>query len=353
MKVSKSIVLWLISVCAVIFTLVIVGGVTRLTESGLSMVEWKPLLGWIPPMNEGQWLEVFEKYKAYPQYQKVNTGMSLSEFKYIFFWEYFHRVLGRLVGMVFFIPYIYFLIRKTIPSGLNKKLLVAFALGGAQGLLGWFMVKSGLVDDTKVSHYRLAAHLSLAFFLFSYLVWIIQDLVFAKSKTAPKDIKPKRHLLLKRFNMGLIVLIALQIIYGAFTAGLRAGYGYNTFPKMGATWIPAGFFYLEPTWLNFFQNNPSVQFIHRTLGWLVLFGVMVFWFLIRGYKIKGRSLLAGQLLAVMVMVQFLLGVFTLIKVIPIGLAVTHQAGALVLLSLSLFSLHSLNKDLQVSGTATN
>lgn len=226
-KCDRSIIIWLVFVCLMIFAMVIIGGITRLTDSGLSMVEWKPLMGAIPPLTEAEWLRVFDLYKQYPEYQKVNSGMELSEFKFIFFWEYFHRLFGRLIGVVFFIPYVYFLFKKKIEKKLNKKLFIAFILGGLQGLMGWYMVKSGLIDRPDVSHFRLAAHFGLALTIIGYIFWIILGQInFSNQKLI---YYPKLFWSLAI----LLVILSVQIIYGAFVAGLDAGLAYNTFPTMG------------------------------------------------------------------------------------------------------------------------
>ena len=328
MSSNRSIIIWLLSVCALVFFMVIVGGITRLTDSGLSMVDWRPLMGAIPPLNEQQWLEVFEQYQQYPEYQKVNLGMTLSEFKFIFFWEYFHRLTGRLIGLVFFVPYVYFLIKGKLSRSLKIKLFIALVLGGLQGLMGWYMVKSGLVDRPDVSHYRLAAHLSLAFVIIGYIFWLIFDLVRPLEKLFYHR---RLHLMLIAF----LGLLSLQIVYGAFVAGLDAGIGYNTFPTMNGEWFPRAFFFLSPQWLNFFENNAGVQFIHRTIGWLILFFSIYIWFSFRKVELAAIQRKALHMLLGMVSVQFLLGVLTLVFVVPVSLGSLHQAGACVLFVLTL------------------
>lgn len=329
---NRSIVLWLLTVCGLVFFMVIVGGITRLTDSGLSMVDWRPLMGAIPPLNEQAWLEVFEKYKQFPEYKLVKEGMSLSDFKFIFFWEYFHRLTGRLIGLVFFVPYMYFLIKGRLSKSLNLKLLVAFVLGGLQGLMGWYMVKSGLVDRPDVSHYRLAAHLSLAFLIIGYIFWIVFGLIKDNQNNS--------------YNKGLhrsllifICLLVIQIIYGAFVAGLDAGVGYNTFPLMDGHLVPRSFFFLSPKWLNFFENNASIQFIHRTIGWLILILSSTIWFKYKNDNISRSQRLALFAMFLMVMLQFGLGVLTLIFVVPISLASLHQAGACLLMLLTLRAIY--------------
>lgn len=332
-KCDHSIIVWLLIVCFMIFAMVIIGGVTRLTDSGLSMVEWKPLLGAIPPMNEVEWNRVFDLYKNYPEYQKINVGMTLSEFKSIFFWEYFHRLFGRLIGVVFFFPYLYFVIRKRVPKQLNKKLFIAFVLGGLQGLMGWYMVKSGLVDRPDVSHFRLAAHFGLALLIIGYIFWIIfGQLIQTKNEFI---FYPRIYKLL----FGLTIILSVQIIYGAFVAGLDAGLAFNTFPKMGNNWIAEQAFTMSSVFKDIVENNATIQFIHRTIGWLILFFTSSIFFMGRGVQnITQRNSL--KYLLVMVIAQFLLGVLTLIYLVPISLASMHQAGAVILLILTLKALHN-------------
>jgi cytochrome c oxidase assembly protein subunit 15 len=325
---NRPLVYWLLSVCGLVFFMVIVGGITRLTDSGLSMVDWRPLMGAIPPLSEQAWLEVFEQYQQYPEYQKINKGMTLSEFKFIFFWEYFHRLTGRLIGLVFFVPYVFFLVKGKLDSSLKWKLFIAFILGGMQGLMGWYMVKSGLVDRPDVSHYRLAAHLSLAFIIIGYIFWIIFDLI---KPVVELPYFKKTYF----FLMGFAGLLGIQIVYGAFVAGLDAGIGYNTFPTMNGQWVPKSFFFLNPSWLNFFENNASVQFIHRTLGWIIFFSAGHLFFSTRKKELAFVQRRALNMMLVMIILQFLLGVLTLVFVVPLSLASLHQAGACLLLILTL------------------
>ena len=332
-KCDRSIILWLLFVCVMIFAMVIIGGITRLTDSGLSMVEWRPLMGALPPLNEVEWKRVFDLYKQYPEYQKVNEGMSLSEFKFIFFWEYFHRLFGRMIGVVFFFPYIFFLLKKKVSKTLNKKLLVAFCLGGLQGLMGWYMVKSGLVDRPDVSHFRLAAHFGLALIIIGYIFWIIFDqLKFEGEQFA---FYPK----LYNSLLVLLIILSVQIIYGAFVAGLDAGLAYNTFPKMGSHWIAEKVFSYAPIWKDFIENSATIQFIHRTLGWLVL--ILTSFIFVKGRKVTNKLQKKSLMyLFVMVLLQFVLGVMTLVMLVPISIASAHQAGAVVLLVLTLRALYS-------------
>jgi len=330
---KRGIIIWLLAVCALIIAMTGVGGITRLTGSGLSIVDWKPIMGAIPPLSEADWLDVFARYQQSPQYKLVNSGMSLGDFKFIFFWEYIHRLLGRLIGLAFALPWLYFLVKGQLARPLSRKLGFALVLGGLQGFMGWFMVKSGLVDRPHVSHYRLAAHLSLALAVLSYLYWIVQDLMIAPAKRADPG--------LARFAKFITAGIALQIVYGAFTAGLKAGYGYNTFPKMGANWIPDAAFMLEPGWLNALANPAMVQFIHRTIGMVVLAAIGAFWWRARSATLDSRQRASIHALLGMVGVQFGLGLVTLLYMVPISLAAIHQLGACFLLLIALTVNHSL------------
>lgn len=332
-KCDRSIIIWLVFVCLMIFAMVIIGGITRLTDSGLSMVEWKPLMGAIPPLTETEWLRVFDLYKQYPEYQKVNSGMDLSEFKFIFFWEYFHRLFGRLIGVVFFIPYVYFLLKKKIEKNLNKKLFIAFVLGGLQGLMGWYMVKSGLIDRPDVSHFRLAAHFGLALTIIGYIFWIILGQINISDQKL--IYYPKLFWALA----ALLLILSIQIVYGAFVAGLDAGLAYNTFPTMGNNWVAQKAFTYAPLWKDFVENSATIQFIHRTLGWLVL--LLTGFIFVSGRKVTNKTQKNSLFhLLMMVALQFTLGVMTLVYMVPISLASAHQAGAVILLILTLKALYN-------------
>lgn len=326
---KKNIILWLTLIAFMVFCMVFIGGITRLTDSGLSMVDWKPLVGAIPPLNLEQWELAFSKYKNFPEYKLINHQMTLSEFKMIFFWEYFHRLFGRMIGLVFIIPFIYFLVKKRLTGALTKRVLIAFILGGLQGLMGWYMVKSGLVNKPDVSHYRLAAHLGLAFLIIGYILWIILEI---------RHPGRKLNICLKRAGakLGVLFLIVLtvQIIYGAFVAGLDAGMNFNTFPKMGRYWIPVSIMTFKPAWLNLFENPATIQFIHRSLAWLLMGLGYVLYKKQAKYKnfLQKRS---AQFMVMMLSIQFVLGVVTLISKVEISLASAHQVGAVILLLLTL------------------
>ena len=312
-------VIWLALVCAIIYLMIVVGGVTRLTQSGLSMVDWRPIMGIVPPLSTGEWRETFEAYRQYPEYQKINRGMSLDEFRQIFYWEYGHRVLGRLIGLVYFVPFALFLILGRVDRRWQPRLWVAFILGGLQGLMGWYMVKSGLVDVPYVSHYRLAAHLLLAMLILGFLFWLILDMLAVQRPVVSRG--------LQGGGVGLLALLALQLLLGAFTAGLDAGYGFNTYPLMNGQFIADAALMVQPFWLNFFENGVMIQFMHRWLGAVLLAGILL-------YAIRARnSGLSGgvMILLAVTLVQFVLGVITLIYRVPVALGSLHQAVACLMI----------------------
>ena len=320
---NRAIIYWLVIVCLTIFCMIVVGGVTRLTESGLSMVEWRPLIGIIPPIGDAEWQAVFSAYQNFPQYQTVNHTMNIEEFRSIFYWEYGHRVLGRLIGIIYFVPFLLFLAFKMVPKNMVLKLWIGLVLGGLQGLMGWYMVKSGLVDVPRVSHYRLAAHLILALVILCYLTWLILDLLEKRQF----DQVPSWF---RRLANITFALISLQILYGAFVAGSRAGYGYNTFPLMNGEFMPDAMWQLTPMWLNWLENNTTLQFVHRWLGtFVLLLSIVLGGFAFRSEDSRFRA--CGMVVMFTILAQFFLGVLTLVKVIPIGLASFHQAGACVVL----------------------
>lgn len=330
---SRGIRLWIACLCALVFAMVVVGGITRLTRSGLSIVEWRPVTGIMPPIGEVEWQAQFDAYKQFPEYQQVNHKMTLDEFKGIFFWEYFHRLLGRVTGLVLFVPLVILAIRKRLTKSLIKKLAVAFALGGLQGFVGWYMVKSGLVNIPRVSHYRLATHLSLAFFLFSFLFWIFLGL--RPAKTTPAASPQSRTL--ARLAIGITAVLSVQIVYGAFVAGMRAGYGFNTFPLMNGQFVPDGLMALAPGWLNIFENPATVQFIHRMIAYALVVAVPAFWWKVRRSDASNEQKRAASFMLAAVLLQFCLGVATLLLAVPVSLAVLHQTGAFILLATAVYT----------------
>ena len=334
---QKSIAVWLLACCALVFAMVVVGGVTRLTNSGLSIVEWQPIVGTFPPLSQSDWEVVFEKYHQTPQYKKVNQGMSLEEFKGIFWWEYFHRLLGRVIGLAFFIPFVYFVARKGIDRPLGLKLAGIFLLGGLQGAMGWYMVKSGLVDNPHVSQYRLTAHLGLAFVIYATMLWVALGLLFPASASQGDD----RLRSLRQFSLALTSLIFIMVLSGGFVAGIRAGLAYNTFPLMNGHFIPPEIFILEPWYRNFFDNMATVQFDHRMIAWMLAFLVPLFWFKSRQLPLPASTRLACNLLLAMLAVQISLGIATLLLVVPLPLAAAHQGGAVLLFTAALWVNHKL------------
>ncbi|MBS1961043.1 MAG: COX15/CtaA family protein [Bdellovibrionales bacterium] len=336
--------LWLVAICVLIVAMVSIGGVTRLTGSGLSITDWNPIMGAIPPLTHEAWEAAFAKYREIPQYRIVNPAMDLSAFKSIFFWEWFHRLVGRLIGVVAFLPGAYFWARGRISKRLAMRVLVGVALGGLQGALGWFMVKSGLSERTSVSHFRLAAHLSLALLILSYFVWLTRS-VFTGDRPLPASEATAYAFLRPKFRW-VVLLFALQIIYGAFVAGLKAGFAFNTFPLMDGSLVPGNLLALEPAWSNPFENPATVQWIHRTLGWTAFFVANGLWLVLRFRKRAPRGPLRfwTTALAHMTIAQFTLGVLTLIFVVPIALGGIHQLGAAILVVLLTILGHTLHRN---------
>ncbi len=338
MIMQKPIAIWLLICCAMVFAMVVVGGVTRLTDSGLSIVEWQPIVGTMPPITQADWDILLEKYRATPQYQQVNKGMSVDEFKTIFWWEYIHRVLGRLIGLAFFVPFVYFLLKKQINRTLGWKLAGIFILGGLQGFMGWYMVMSGLVNDPHVSQYRLTAHLGLAFIIFAAMFWVALGLLSPEREKSHATENTKN---LRRFSFSLSTLIFVMVLSGGFVAGIRAGLAYNTFPLMNGYLIPPDLFVLEPWYRNFFDNITTVQFDHRLIAWTLAFLVPLFWFKSRRAELSGTTRIACYSLLLMLTVQISLGIATLLHVVPVPLAASHQGGALLLFAASLWVSHRL------------
>lgn len=335
LKNNRQIAFWLLVCCAMIFVMVVLGGVTRLTRSGLSMVSWHPIMGIIPPIGDAQWLEEFNKYKQFPEYQKLNQGMSLHDFKFIFAFEYSHRVLGRLIGVAFLLPFLYFLIRKKIPATMTPKLIIMFALGALQGLLGWYMVKSGLVDKPYVSQYRLTAHLIAAMMIYAYMLWTALGLLYPTANYANQSWSRS----LRRFGIGLTALIIIMILSGGFVAGTHAGFILNTFPLMGDRFIPEGLFNLSPWYLNAFENLVTIQFNHRMIAYALAILIPAFWFVTRRNNLTNRTKTILNYFLIMLVIQIALGISTLLLVIPVPLAAAHQGGALLLLTAALFVNH--------------
>ena len=325
--------LWLLFCAAVVFLMVVVGGITRLTQSGLSMVEWEPIMGIVPPLNQQDWVDVFAKYRQSPEYLKVNAGMSLQEFKFIFFWEYGHRVLGRVIGMIYFVPLVFFLIKGMVPRQYYVRFFVLLLLGGAQGLMGWYMVKSGLVDVPQVSQYRLTAHLGLAIVIFACLFWYALD--FLRSTELRTQVS-KNYLIM---TACAVVVIFVMMLSGGFVAGTKAGHIMNTFPMMNGQWLPDGLNQIKPWWLNLFENPVTIQFIHRCLAVVVVSVVLMTVAASVKQTFKTYSLVMLMALGI----QFVLGISALVLKVPVNLGVAHQAGAVVLIAAALLCAHTARK----------
>jgi heme a synthase len=328
---QTSIAIWLLICCALVFAMVIVGGVTRLTGSGLSIVEWQPIIGTIPPITQESWEELLEKYRQIPQYEEVNKGMSLEEFKGIFWWEYFHRLLGRLIGLVYFIPFIYFIVRKRVDRVLGLKLFGIFVLGGLQGLMGWYMVMSGLTENIYVSQYRLTAHLGLAFIIYAAMFWVATGLLSSTNGNSYQSVKT-----LRRYSLALTGLIFIMVLSGGLVAGIHAGKAYNTFPLMDGYLIPPALFVLEPWYRNFFDNITTVQFDHRLIAWLLIILIPYFWYKAMQTPLSPSTRLACHLLLVTLVIQAGLGITTLLLSVPLTFAAAHQAGAMLLFTTALW-----------------
>ena len=337
MSKNKTVIYWLLTGCFLLFVMVLVGGITRLTNSGLSMTDWHLVTDTFPPMSDKAWEEAFEEYKKFPEYQKINQfkadGFHLEDYKFIYFWEWFHRFIGRIIGIVFIIPFLYFLIRKKLDTSTIKKCLILLFMGGFQGFLGWFMVKSGLIDHPDVSHFRLSLHLTFAFLTFAYTLWVALDLIYPSRN---EQIKP-----LKNIAIAAIVVLILQIIYGGFVAGLDAGMIHNHWPLMSegkliheTVWIE------QPTFIkNLTEGKSGVQFVHRTLAYIVVGLMLLLFFKAKNFKINSLQKKALYTLVLFVFLQFVLGVLTLLLHVPLWLGVAHQMMAFFLLSAMTFVLH--------------
>ncbi len=337
---DRAIISWLLVCLFLIFAMVILGGVTRLTGSGLSMVNWKPVHGIIPPLTQQQWQVEFGHYQASPEFKKINRDMDVNAFKSIFWFEYSHRLLGRLIGLVFLIPFLYFWFRKQIKPGLTPKLIIMFFLGGLQGLLGWYMVKSGLVSNPHVSQYRLTAHLMSAIIIYAFILWAILDLA------EQRVYQPLLNSSITGWRIGSSVLtglIVVTIISGGFVAGLKAGLIFNTFPLMGGQWLPEGINALSPWYQNLFENKVTVQFDHRVLA-IGTGLILIAWYLSGCSKFNDISIKRSfKLIGMMIIIQLALGISTLLLQVPVWLGASHQAGALVLLTFMLMNVHALSR----------
>lgn len=318
----KAVEYWLYACCALVFAMVLLGGITRLTESGLSIVHWRPFTGWIPPMNEAAWSAMFDSYRQSPEFQKLNFWMALEDFKRIFWLEYLHRVLGRLIGIAYFLPFLWFLVRYRLPAGLTGRLAILFVLGGLQGALGWYMVKSGLVDQPSVSQYRLAAHLGLAVVIYAAMLFTALGLRLPSSSG----------ITMSRGARNLSVLIFITMIWGAFVAGMDGGAVFTTFPLMDGKLIPPNALSISPVWLNLFENIGTVQFIHRILAVCTVIAALWLWWRFR--RIKSRPMMW---IAIFAGLQFCLGIATILSGASIYIAWAHQGGAMLLFTAAIWA----------------
>jgi heme a synthase len=333
MRRNGAVRVWLFVVAGLVVAMITVGGATRLTDSGLSITEWQPILGVIPPLSEADWRAAFLKYKEIPEYRDVNAGMSLEAFKFIYWWEWSHRFLGRFIGIAFALPLLAFWIAGRLPPRLAPKLLGVLALGAFQGFVGWYMVRSGLVDRVDVSHYRLALHLGLAFLILALLVWLaleVQDEPVAAASKAQR-----------RAALLLVALVLLQVVLGALVAGLKAGLAYNTWPLMDGRLLPTGLGTLTPWWLNIFENVTTVQFNHRVTAYALALGALWHAAALAQRAGEGAAARSAAVLVLAVFAQMALGVWTLLWSVPLWLGLAHQAGAAVVLVLAVWHLHRI------------
>src|SRR6218665_1033184 len=339
MKNNKSVIIWLLSGCFLVFIMVVVGGITRLTNSGLSMTDWHLVTDTLPPLTEEKWQQAFDAYKQFPEYQKINihNDFQLSDYKFIYFWEWFHRFIGRIIGFVFIVPFVYFLIKKRIDRATLKKCYVLLGMGALQGFFGWFMVKSGLVDNPDVSHFRLSLHLTFAFITFAYTLWVALDLIYPERKEV---ITP-----LKKLARIILLFLLIQIIYGGFVAGLNAGLIHNHWPLMSdGEFFHESITLEKDTWLTRLTEGKSgVQFVHRTLAYVVVGLILFLYFKSRKFALTTQQQTGLDYLVLLVFIQFTLGVCTLLFSVPLWLGLTHQVVAFFLLTAMTFTLHRFSK----------
>jgi cytochrome c oxidase assembly protein subunit 15 len=327
---ARAVRVWLLSVAALVFAMIVVGGATRLTDSGLSITEWQPLLGAIPPLTAADWQDAFSKYQQIPEYHLVNKGMSLAEFQFIYWWEWSHRFLGRLIGVAFALPFLFFWLNGRLSPGLAPRLMAVLLLGAVQGVVGWYMVQSGLADRIDVSQYRLALHLTIAMVIFGALLWLALD--------AGAEAGSGRHTAstgAKAAAVGLVALILLQTALGGLVAGLKAGLTYNTWPLMDGRLVPSGLGLLEPWYLNLFENVTTVQFDHRVMAYVILAAAAANAIAMARSEDAGASRLAWAL-AIAVIAQAALGIATLLAMVPLWLGLAHQAGAAIVFGMSVW-----------------
>jgi cytochrome c oxidase assembly protein subunit 15 len=336
---NKAVIIWLLSGCTLLFIMVVVGGITRLTNSGLSMTDWHLVTDTFPPLTEEKWSQAFEEYKKFPEYQKINihNDFALSDYKFIYFWEWFHRFIGRIIGLVFLVPFVYFLIKKRLSSETLKKCVILLGMGGFQGFLGWFMVRSGLIDNPDVSHFRLSLHLTFAFITFAYTLWVALDLIYPN--------KAKAIVPLQKIARISLAFLLIQIIYGGFVAGLNAGLIHNYWPMMSdGQFLHESVILEKDTWFQRLTEGKSgVQFVHRTLAYVVVGLILLLAFKSHKFDLTKDQKTGINALVIIVFLQFGLGVFTLLYSVPLWLGLTHQVVAFFLLTAMTYSLHRLSK----------
>ncbi len=336
---NKAVIVWLLSGCLLLFIMVVVGGITRLTNSGLSMTDWHLVTDTFPPLTEEKWSQAFEEYKKFPEYQKINihNDFQLDDYKFIYFWEWFHRFIGRIIGLVFLIPFVYFLLKKRLSSETLKKCVVLLGMGAFQGFLGWFMVRSGLIDNPDVSHFRLSLHLTFAFITFAYTLWVALDLIYPERSNAIT--------LLQNIARFSLVFLLIQIIYGGFVAGLNAGLIHNHWPMMSdGQFLHESVLLEKDSWLlRITEGKSGVQFVHRTLAYVVVGFILLLAFKSHKFDLNKDQKSGINTLVIIVILQFGLGVFTLLYSVPLWLGLTHQIMAFILLATMTYTLHRLSK----------
>ena len=336
---NKAVIVWLLSGCLLLFIMVVVGGITRLTNSGLSMTDWHLVTDTFPPLTEEKWSQAFEEYKKFPEYQKINihNDFQLDDYKFIYFWEWFHRFIGRIIGLVFIIPFVYFLIKKRLSSETIKKCLVLLGMGAFQGFLGWFMVRSGLIDNPDVSHFRLSLHLTFAFITFAYTLWVALDLIYPEKTNAIASLQN-----IARFSL---IFLLIQIIYGGFVAGLNAGLIHNHWPLMSdGQFLHESVVLEKDNWLlRLTEGKSGVQFVHRTLAYVVVGLILLLAYKSHKFDLNKNQKSGINALVIIVFIQFALGVFTLLYSVPLWLGLAHQIVAFFLLTAMTYTLHRLSK----------
>ncbi len=338
-RARRQVALWLLVCCALVFAMIVLGGVTRLTGSGLSMVEWKPLTGIVPPLAEADWQREFDAYRASPEFRLKNHWMGLTEFKRIYWFEFSHRLLGRAIGVVFLAGFLWLLARRRIERAMVPKLALMFVLGGLQGVLGWYMVKSGLVLDPHVSQYRLTAHLAAALLIYVYMLKVALGLLSERSAEGAAEFAG-----LRRATLAVLALLLLTALSGGFVAGLKAGMFFNTFPLMEGRLLPSGYMNLSPWWLNLFENAATAQFNHRVLAMLTLVSVLALALAVMRAGAPVAVRLVFALAGAVALLQVALGIATLLMRVPVSLGAAHQAGAVVLITALVVAHHALSHE---------